>query len=119
MKELALQAELLVKAFVKPKVAVLVVHDHRMAKLGEVETYLMQPAGFDCDPHECDVGEFLDDSVTRECAHRVALATGYGEVDLPFIIRHPADDKTEIFFLHGAGLEAAFQLRGDVAGFGD
>src|SRR4026209_1359794 len=52
VQELPRQPVLFAEALVKAKVAVLVVHDHRIVEFGEVQANLMQAAGFDLDAGE-------------------------------------------------------------------
>lgn len=52
MKKLPFQSVLLAKSLIESEVAVLVVHDHGIAELGEMKTDLMQPAGGNGHAHE-------------------------------------------------------------------
>lgn len=47
MKKLALESVFFLEPSIKSEIAVLIVHDDRVAELGKMETDLMQPSGSD------------------------------------------------------------------------
>ena len=78
VKELAAKAVDFAKVFVECKIAVLIVHDHRVARVAEVETNLMHPPGCDLDSNERRFRESLGHRKAGESTNRFAFPTGEG-----------------------------------------
>ena len=78
MKELAAKAVGFAKVFVECKVAVLIVHDYRVARVAEVKTNLMHPAGCDLGSNERCFRESFGDRKAGEGTNRFAFPTGEG-----------------------------------------
>jgi hypothetical protein len=82
MEKLPLQAELFSKAPVVSKIAVLLVHDDRIAELGEMETDLVQATGLYFYAHQSRIRKLPRDMVARQRMHWIALSAWQWKIDV-------------------------------------
>src|SRR3989304_6167877 len=89
-------AELLVKS----EIPVPVVHYHRMAKPGEMETDLVHSAGFHIHANEAGPGQFPLDPVAGQGSGGLSLTSRDGKIDAPFLRMNPSQHQGKILLFH-------------------
>lgn len=100
MEELAPQVMGFAELPVEGEVSVLVVHDHGMVQLGEMEADLVLPASVDSHLNETRSRQLLLDFVLGQGSDRSPLTSWQGEVDSPRLRMKFAYYQSEIFLVH-------------------